>query len=56
MVAVPNAHVVLVRVEAGVLLNTCAAAAAAVAALSTGVVWVVVVSIGLLWGVAAGDK
>lgn len=54
MVAVPNAHVVLVRVEAGVLLNTCAAAAAA--ALGTGVVWVVVVSIGLLWGVAAGDK
>lgn len=52
MVAVPNAHVVLVRVEAGVLLNTCAAAAA----LSTGFVWVVVVSIGLLWGVAVGDK
>lgn len=52
VVAVSNAHVVLVKVEAGVLLKTRAAAAAA-AALHTGVVSGVVESI-VLWGV--GDK
>lgn len=57
VVVVPNAHVVLVRVETGVLLNT--RAVAAVAVLSTGVVWgvlVVLVSIGVLLGVVGGYK
>lgn len=59
VVAVPNAHALLVRVEAWVLLNTRAVEAAAAAPLSTGVVWVAagaVLSIGVLWGVVVGDK